>query len=57
MSAEVEGISGEEVEFLMVLRKIEEMWRQGFKGRITLHCGEDGQLKLEHTAFWKPGDG
>jgi hypothetical protein len=48
------GVTGEETEFLQILRKIEEMWRQGFVGSMTIDCGPQYQVKFKYTAVWKP---
>ena len=55
--SECAGLSGEQTEFLLIMRKIEAMWRQGFVGTMTLNCGPapHRNLRFEYTESWKPG--
>jgi len=54
--SECAGVTGEEIEFLLIMRKIEEMWRQGFIGSMTVRCLPNGNLELQYSTVWKPGD-
>lgn len=45
--SEVAGLTGEETDLLIVLRKIEEMYRQGFVGSMTVNCGANRQVSFE----------
>lgn len=50
------GVTGEETEFLSLLRKIEKEWRRGFIGNMSLDVGPGGRAKLRIAENWKPGD-
>lgn len=55
--SEVAGLTSKEAKFLLHMRQIEEMYRQGFVGSMTLHVHPDRSVKFEFRAFdgtWVP---
>ena len=55
MTDGVAGLTGEDIELLIALRKIEELWQKGFVGSITLHVGGDRGIKFETRTFERLG--
>lgn len=55
MTDGVAGQTGEQIELLLALRKIEELWQKGFEGSITLHIGNDRGIKFETRTFERLG--
>lgn len=50
---DVAGVAEEP--FIIALRRIEDAWRRGFVGSITLHMSDTGDIKLETREFEKLG--
>ena len=57
MTDGVAGLTGEDIELLLALRKIEELWQKGFVGSITLHVADDRGIKFETRTFERRGEG
>lgn len=53
--SEVAGLSGEQIQRLVVWREIEEMLDRGFKGEIVLHCTDGCIPKYHFTEYRTPG--
>jgi len=53
--SEVSGVTGEQVQRLVLFREIEQLLDGGFTGQITLHCnqGQIPRYTIEETR--KPG--
>ena len=55
--SEVSGVTGEQVQRLVLFRELEQLLDGGFVGDIILHCPGDGTVRNYHASeFRKPGE-
>ena len=50
------GLTGEQVNRLVLFRELEQLLDAGFSGQIILHCGVGEVFKYEVSEMRKPGE-